>query len=89
MLYKNIQFKYIQIETKDELSLGKFIDELQQAEIINHLSQDIFSDPNKNYDEIIEIVLSAKANYLPTKKKKINRRKHRIQKWVTKEKEIN
>ena len=32
--------KYIQIETKDELSLGKFIDELQQADIIIHLSQD-------------------------------------------------
>ena len=76
--------KYIQIETKDELSLGKFIDELQQADIINHLSQDTSSDPNENYDKFIEIVLSAKAKHLPTKKKKFNRRKHRIQKWVTK-----
>ena len=40
--------KYIQIETKDELSLGKFIDELQQADIISHLSQDTSSDPNEN-----------------------------------------
>ena len=76
--------KYIQIETKDELSLGKFIDELQQADIINHLSQDTSSDPNENYNKFIEIVLSAKAKHLPTKKKKFNRRKHRIQKWVTK-----
>ena len=65
--------KYIQIETKDELSLGKFIDELQQADIINHLSQDTSSDPNENYDKFIEIVLSAKAKHLPTKKKKFNR----------------
>ena len=71
--------KYIQIETKNELSLGKFIDELQQSDIINHLSQDTSS-----YDKFIEIVLSAKAKHLPTKKKKYNRRKHRIQKWVTK-----
>ena len=76
--------KYIKIETKDELSLGKFIDELQQADIISHLSQDTSSDPNENYDKFIEIVLSGKAKHLPTKKKKFNRRKHRIQKWVTK-----
>ena len=76
--------KYIQIETKDELSLGKFIDELQQADIISHLSQDTSTDPNENYDKLIEIVFSAKAKHLPTKKKKFNRRKHRIQKWVTK-----
>ena len=39
---------------------------------------------NENYDKFIEIVLSAKAKHLPTKKKKFNRHKHRIQKWVTK-----
>ena len=73
--------KYIQIETKEELSLGKFIDELQQADIINHLSQDHSSDPNENYDKFIEIILSVKAKHLPlTKKKKFNRRKHRKQK---------
>ena len=48
------------------------------------MSQDTSSDPNENYDKFIEIVLSAKAKHLPTKKKKFNRRKHRIQKWVTK-----
>ena len=37
----------------------KFIDELQQADIISHLSQDTSSDPNENYDKFIEIVLSA------------------------------
>ena len=66
------------------MSLGKLIDELQQADIINHLSQDTSSDPNENYDTFIKIVLSAKAKHLPTMKKKFNRRKHRIQKWVTK-----
>ena len=66
------------------MSLGKFIDELQQTDIVNHLSQETSSDPNENYDKFIEIVLSAKANHLPTLKKKFNRRKHRIQKWVTK-----
>ena len=60
--------KYTQIEAKDELSLGNYIDELQQADIINHLSQDTSSDPNENYDKFIEIVLSAKGKHLPTKK---------------------
>ena len=47
------------ILTNDELSLDKFIDELQQADIINHLSQDTSSATNENYDKFIEIVLSA------------------------------
>ena len=39
---------------------------------------------NKNYDTTIKIVLSAKAKHLPTRRVKFNRRKHRIQMWVTK-----
>ena len=47
------------ILTNDELSLDKFIDELQQADIINNLSQDTSLATNENYDKFIEIVLSA------------------------------
>ena len=36
-------------KTKNKLSLGKFIN------IMNHLNQDTFSDPNENYDKFIEI----------------------------------
>ena len=76
--------KYIQIETKDERSLSRFLDDLQDADIINNLNQNTLSDPNKNYDTFIEIVVSAKAKHLPTRRVKFNRRKHRIQMWVTK-----
>ena len=76
--------KYIQIETKDERSLSRFLDDLQDADIINKLDQNTLSDPNKNYDTFIKIVVSAKAKHLPTRRVKFNRRKHRIQMWVTK-----
>ena len=76
--------KYIQIETKDERSLNRFLDDLQDADIINKLDQNTLSNPNKNYDTFIEIVVSAKAKHLPTRRVKFNRRKHRIQMWVTK-----
>ena len=59
-LYK--ESKNIQIETKDERSLSRFFDDLQDADIINKLDQNILSDPNKNYDTLIEIVLSVKKN---------------------------
>ena len=49
------------------------------------MNQDTSSDPNENYDKFIEIVLSAKAKHIPTKKKKFNGRKHIIQKKKTKE----
>ena len=42
------------------------------------------SNYDTNYDTFIEIVVSAKAKHLPTRRVKFNRRKHRIQMWVTK-----
>ena len=71
--------KYIQIETKDERSLSRFLDDLQDADIIIKLNQNTLSDPNKYYDAFIEIAVYAKVKHLPTKKVKFNRRKHRIQ----------
>ena len=40
-------------------SLSRFLDDLQDADIINKLNQDTLSDPNKNYDTFIEIAVSA------------------------------
>ena len=39
--------KYIQIETKDERSLSRLLDDLQDADIINKLDQNTLSDPIK------------------------------------------
>ena len=75
------EWKYIQ---NDERSLSRFLDDLQDADIINKLDQNTLSDPNKNYDTFIEIVVSAKAKHFPSRRVKFNRRKHRIQMWVTK-----
>ena len=63
--------KYIQIETKDERCLSRFLDDLQDANIINKLNQNTLSDPNKNYDTFMEIVVSAKAKHLPTRRVKL------------------
>ena len=74
----------VEIEIKDERSLSRFLDDLQDADIINKLDQNTLSDPNKNYDKFIGIVVSPNAKNLPTRRVKFNRRKHRIQMWVTK-----
>ena len=44
-----MESKYMPLGTKDKLSLGKF------SNIMNHLNQDTFSDPNENYDKSIEM----------------------------------
>ena len=64
--------------------LSRFLDDLQDTDIINKLDRNTLSDPNKNYDTFIEIVVSAKAKHLPTRRVKFNRRKHRIHMWLTK-----
>ena len=73
---------YIQINRKIEMSLCRFLDDLQDVDIIK-INRNNISDASKNYDTFIEIVLSTRANHLTSRKAKFNRREHRIRKWVT------
>ena len=75
--------KYINVETKDDISLNNFINELENLNIPGQLNSELNANPNNNYRIFSKAVNFAKEKHLPIKKKKINRHKHKINKWIT------
>ena len=75
--------KFITVETKDDVSLNKFIDELKTGDIIAKMDHDVNADSNSNYKILAEQLQYAKEKHLPTRKLKFNKYKHKQQKWVT------
>ena len=75
--------KYITVETKDDTSLNNFINELENLNIPAQLNSELNANPNNNYRIFNKAVNFAKEKHLPIKKKKFNRHKHKINKWIT------
>ena len=75
--------KFITVETKDDVSLNKFIDELKTGDIVAKMDHDVNADPNSNYKILAEQLQYAKEKHLPTRKLKFIIYKHKQQKWVT------
>ena len=75
--------KFITVETKDDVSLNKFIDELKTGDIVAKMDHDVNAHPNSNYKILAEQLQYAKEKHLPTRKLKFNKYKHKQQKWVT------
>ena len=76
--------KYINVETKDDTSLNNFINELENLNIpAQQLNSELNANPNNNYRIFSKAANFAKEKQLPIKKKKFNRYKHKINKWIT------
>ena len=64
--------------------MNKFINKLQDLNIADKLNIDVNADPNDNLKQFIDIFTNLKNKYLPKKKVKLNKRKHKVQPWMTK-----
>ena len=76
--------QYVQLETKDAQAMNKFINKLQDLNIADKLNKDANADPNDNLKQFIDIFTNLKNEYLPKRKVKLNKRKHKVQPWMTK-----
>ena len=76
--------QYVQLETKDAQPMNKFINKLQDLNIADKLNKDVNADPNDNLKQFIDIFTNLKNEYLPKRKVKLNKRKHKVQPWMTK-----
>ena len=65
--------KFITVETKDDVSLNIFIDELKTGDIVAKIDHDVNADPNNNYKILAEQLQYAKEKHLPTRKLKFNK----------------
>ena len=59
------------------------INELENLNIPAQLNSELNANPNNNYKIFSKAVNFAKEKHLPIKKKKIDRHKHKIDKWIT------
>ena len=64
--------------------MNKFINKLQDLYIADKLNKDVKADPNDNFKQFIDIFTNLKNKYLLKKKVKLNKRKHKVQPWMTK-----
>ena len=77
------KFKYIKQHKITNEGIRKFCDELEAKEIVNNLVQDIYSDPNINYNIVHSHIQNALHKHLPIKTVKFNKYKHKKEDWIT------
>lgn len=75
--------KYVKIQTKDELSMNKFCQELSNTNISETLDLSETADPNTNHNILEKTIINAKEKHLPIKIKKFNKYKHKLTPWIT------
>ena len=61
----------------------KFKGKIERADLVDKVTNSQSLDPNLNYTIFGDILIKAKQNNLPVKKKKINKRKHKKSPWIT------
>ena len=70
--------KYIEFDKLNETSMSEFKREIENAGLNHMLDNELSADPNINYEILAKVLQSAKV-------KKINKRKHKREKWMTDE----
>ena len=89
--YKNVEIqhtssftnRYIEIERNDRHSTQTFVTKLQDFNLQNKLDMSENADLNENFNLFTQKFSTIKEKYLPKRKVKFNKRKHRKNPWLT------
>ena len=71
------------METKDDASLNNFINKLKNLNIIANMNIEPNANPSENYAILENLLTYAKNKHLPVRRKKFDKQKHYINKWIT------
>ena len=80
---REIHDKFIYTNRHSSDSFNKFKGAVAATEILEKNNSDINEGPKYNYDIIHNTLVTLKQNYLPSKKVKFNKRKHKFSEWIT------
>ena len=83
LLNKGMDNQYIILETKNDISLNNFVQELRENNITEQINNNINANPTDNYKIFLGIIQEAKNKHLPTKTVKFIKYKHKQNKWIT------
>ena len=75
--------QYVDLETNDSQAINTFLKKIHDSNIADNLNRDLNTDPNKNLEQFLDIFSHLKNMYLPKRRVKLNKRKHKIQPWMT------
>ena len=75
--------KHIEIEISNCQALELFLTKLQNCNIVDKLNVDENADPNSNFECFMKHFMELKQQYLPTKNVRFNKKKHKVNAWLT------
>ena len=75
--------KFFTIEKNNAASIQNFIHEMQTLNVYDELNKSIDSNPEHNYEVLLESIKDVKDKCLPKKVVKYNKKKHKKSKWMT------
>ena len=74
---------FIDIETANPDTVNLFLNELINIDFTNKINQNPFANPNNNYTIFLELITNAKQQYIPKKRVKFDKKKHKESPWMT------
>ena len=75
--------KTISVTKYTPYAINNFCTEIAQSNIIQKINTNPFANPNNSYEIIENIVSTAKEKHMPCRTVKINKYKHKREKWIT------
>ena len=75
--------KYVEIERYSDERVRLMIQEIERYDIYSQLDKTIVSDPTKNFDSFSRRIIEIKNRFIPRKRVKFNRKKHKLNEWIT------
>ena len=75
--------KYVKCRINKPEAIRKFIQELHANDIYDRLNHELETNPNDNYDKLIETITIIKNKHLPYRFVKFNKHKHKGSRWIT------
>ena len=75
--------KYVKCKINKPAAINDICEELKGSNIYNTLNHVLETDPNENYDKLIDHIMSIKEKHLPQRFVKFNKHRHKANKWIT------
>ena len=75
--------KFITVNANSQDDIDKFKHNLALQLSDSTFENDLLQNPNVNYDKLYKVITECKQKYLPTKKVRFNKYKHKASPWIT------
>ena len=77
------QTKYITVQEKSAKATTNFTQFVQKGINETEFEHELIYDPNLNYNKLENILVEGQARFFPTKRKRFNKYKHKLNPWMT------